>query len=161
MRTELAIPIDGMMYLLRRCVTPAPFNVVDGKLAEIIGDAHVFIDQVAERLIAAGFIIDEDGESKRLYEMDHICYRCETQEEYSIVVGKLKVRYRYPYSLFVPESVVDSFVKNLFPLYFSCQAHGNEILVESLIGGRLIAMFKLRQPIFHAGFKVVNAARII
>mmetsp|Transcript_3915 Transcript_3915/g.6697 ORF Transcript_3915/g.6697 Transcript_3915/m.6697 type:complete len:230 (-) Transcript_3915:462-1151(-) len=54
------------------------------KLEHLIGDYRAFIDQVCERLQDAGMDVVSRG-----YEMDHICYRCETLRHYRDVLAAL------------------------------------------------------------------------
>jgi len=53
-------------------------------LKEVLGDYESFIDQVCDRLRAAGLDVVARG-----YEMDHICYRCETISHYQSVMAAL------------------------------------------------------------------------
>lgn len=79
-------------------------------LSEVLGDPHLFLDKL--------FSMIKDIELKvENYELDHICYRVKTVEEYKIKKNEL--------SLF-----------------------GN-LLVESMVNGRLISTFKLHVPIVY------------
>ena len=55
-------------------------------IGAIIGDYQAFIDDVVSQLSAAGLDITA-------FEMDHICYRCETLEEYVRICGLLESKY--------------------------------------------------------------------
>lgn len=77
-------------------------------LTDVITDPHLFLDDLFARLDDIGLEVDN-------YELDHICYRVETTDEYKIKREELK-------------------------------AFG-ELLVESMVNGRLISTFKLREPI--------------
>eukprot|EP00854_Cymbomonas_tetramitiformis_P002830 gene2830-3628_t len=53
-------------------------------LEQVLGDVKGFIETVHNRLVAAGFDAAEEG-----LEMDHICYRCESVQEYQDVLAAL------------------------------------------------------------------------
>jgi predicted metalloenzyme YecM len=84
-------------------------------LSEIIGDPIVFLDELF------GMLEDIELDVEK-YEMDHICYRVTSMEEYK----KKKAA--------------------LLPL--------GELLVESMVNGRLISTFKLHEPIVYKNRKV-------
>merc|ERR1712150_290819 len=58
------------------------------ELIHILGDYHRFISGITSKLLDAGLDVLSQG-----YEMDHICYRCETTEEYKQVCQKLTARF--------------------------------------------------------------------
>lgn len=84
-------------------------------MENILGPITPFLDRIFQ-------FLDQDGIDVSLYELDHVCYRVETKEEYE----RLKTQ--------------------LQPL--------GELLTESLIGGRLIATFKLFEPIRYKKRKI-------
>eukprot|EP00927_Polykrikos_kofoidii_P022640 TRINITY_DN21072_c0_g1_i2.p1 TRINITY_DN21072_c0_g1~~TRINITY_DN21072_c0_g1_i2.p1 ORF type:complete len:382 (+),score=67.38 TRINITY_DN21072_c0_g1_i2:78-1223(+) len=57
------------------------------RLEHVIGEVNAFIDTVHARLLEAGLNALQRG-----YEMDHVCYRCETVAEYRAVVAALVPR---------------------------------------------------------------------
>mmetsp|Transcript_23039 Transcript_23039/g.71779 ORF Transcript_23039/g.71779 Transcript_23039/m.71779 type:complete len:198 (+) Transcript_23039:864-1457(+) len=77
----------------------------------LLGDTRAFVCRVATAVQARGI-------QAGLYEMDHICYRCGTGEEYSSVCTALASP----------------------PLSAA-------LLIESPIGGRLISTYQLREPL--------------
>jgi len=73
------------------------------------------------------------------YEMDHLCWRCATEDEYRFILDELK---RRKYECELPLDVDSS---------TGAMARGKDdradLLIESMIGGRPIASFKLREPL--------------
>ena len=88
------------------------------RLVDVIGDVPGFVEAVHAELESRGLDAAAQG-----WEMDHVCYRCESVAEYQEVLGAL-----------VP-------------------ALGTQ-LVESMIGGRPIAIVALHEPIHVSGYTV-------
>ncbi|MFA6238421.1 MAG: VOC family protein [Bacteriovorax sp.] len=84
-------------------------------LADIITDPIVFLEDLFLRLEDIGLEVDK-------YELDHLCYRVETVDEYKIKRDELM-----PFG---------------------------ELLVESMVNGRLISTFKLHEPIIYKNRKI-------
>jgi predicted metalloenzyme YecM len=79
-------------------------------LAEVIGDPILFLDEIFSKLSDIELKVDQ-------YELDHICYRVESLDQYKLKKAELS------------------------PL--------GELLVESMVNGRLISTFKLHEPIYY------------
>jgi predicted metalloenzyme YecM len=84
-------------------------------LNEIIGDPIVFLNDLFSKLDDIGLEVDK-------YELDHICYRVESLEQYKIKKVEL------------------GFL--------------GELLIESMVNGRLISTFKLNEPIAYNNRKI-------
>lgn len=83
---------------------------MEKNLSSVIGDPILFLDKLFS-------MIDEIELNVAPYELDHICYRTQSIEEYQVKKNEL--------------------------LLFG------EMLVESMVNGRLIATFKLFNPIIY------------
>ena len=79
-------------------------------LSEIIGDPHLFLDDLFSKISDIELNVEK-------YELDHICYRVQSVNEYKLKKNEL-------------------------------QDFG-ELLVESMVNGRLISTFKLHEPIIY------------
>lgn len=88
---------------------------MDKTLADIITDPIAFLEDLFSKLEE----IDLDVES---YELDHICYRVQSMDEYKIKKSEL--------------------------------AHFGELLIESMVNGRLISTFKFHEPIVFRKRKI-------
>lgn len=84
-------------------------------LADIITDPLVFLDDLFSKLDDIGLEVDR-------YELDHLCYRVQTVDEY-----KIKKEELMPFG---------------------------QLLVESMVNGRLISIFKLNEPIIYKNRKI-------
>jgi predicted metalloenzyme YecM len=84
-------------------------------LSEIIGDPIVFLNDLFAKLDDIGLEVDK-------YELDHICYRVESLDQYKIKKVEL------------------GFL--------------GELLIESMVNGRLISTFKLSEPIIFNDRKI-------
>lgn len=88
---------------------------MEKSLAEVITDPILFLEDLFSKLSD----IDLDVEN---FELDHICYRVQSMEEYNIKKSEL--------------------------------APFGELLVESMVNGRLISTFKLQDPIVYKNRKI-------
>jgi predicted metalloenzyme YecM len=77
---------------------------------DIVGSCAPLIEKAYEHLRQCGISMED-------FEIDHVCYRTSTKEEYKSTISRL------------------------------CEAGGGQVLVEGLIGGRPIAIVKLSSPI--------------
>jgi predicted metalloenzyme YecM len=77
-------------------------------LAEVIGDPNLFLEDLFGKINDIELDVDQ-------YELDHLCYRVESSEQYALKKTELA------------------------PL--------GALLVESMVNGRLIATYKLHEPI--------------
>ncbi|MGZ3789959.1 MAG: VOC family protein [Bacteriovorax sp.] len=85
------------------------------KLSEIIGDANVFLDDLFGKINDIELNVDN-------YELDHICYRVESIDQYNQKKEEL--------------------------------IHHGELLIESMVNGRMISTFKLHEPIVYKKRKI-------
>lgn len=84
-------------------------------LTDVITDPLFFLEDLFSKLEDIGLTVDS-------YELDHICYRVNSVDEYKLKKNEL-------------------------------QDFG-ELLVESMVGGRLISTFKLHEPIVFRNRKI-------
>lgn len=84
-------------------------------LAEVIGDPIVFLEDLFSRISDIELNVEN-------YELDHICYRVGSIDEYKIKKEELA-------------------------------SHG-ELLIESMVNGRMISTFKLHGPIVYKNRKI-------
>ena len=84
-------------------------------LAEVIGDPIAFLDDLFSKLADIELKVDN-------YELDHICYRVTSNNEYKTKKEEL--------------------------------TNFGELLVESMVNGRLISTFKLHEPILFKNRKI-------
>ena len=87
-------------------------------LDELLGTIEPFLDKVT------GFVLSNTTIPLRELEIDHICYRCSSTQEYKSVVKEL------------------------------LENHEGNLLVEGLIGGRPIATIELARPICYKGWNI-------
>jgi predicted metalloenzyme YecM len=115
-RKESGDPIPGHIYLLQKMSENTDDNIT--QLSEILGDIRLFIDTINAELTKCGFEVKD-----MKYEMDHICFRCETQNEYLDICSQLSQQ-------------------------------GHERSIESMVGGRMISIYNLKQPIDYADYHI-------
>ena len=84
-------------------------------LAEIIGDPLIFLENLFSKISEIELKLEN-------YEMDHICYRVQSVNEYKVKKEELK--------------------------------EFGELLIESMVNGRLISTFKLHEPIVYNNRKI-------
>ena len=84
-------------------------------LEEIIGDPHLFLEELFSKISDIELKVEN-------YELDHICYRVQSIDEYKIKKEELK--------------------------------NFGELLIESMVNGRLISTFKLHDPIIYKNRKI-------
>jgi uncharacterized protein len=84
-------------------------------LEDIIGDPQFFLEELFSKISDIELKVDN-------YELDHICYRVQSLDEYKIKKEELK--------------------------------NFGELLVESIVNGRLISTFKLNDPILYKNRKI-------
>lgn len=115
----LSLPLLLLLLLLASCAPLPARNLLAMSstlpLADIIGDYRVFLDKVFAKALASG--IDINGYSQ----IDHICYRTSSVDEYKSVLKEL-----------TGTAPVLGF-----------------LLVESMIGGRPIAIVELHDAIYY------------
>lgn len=84
-------------------------------LSDVIGDPIIFLDDLFGKINDIELIVDQ-------YELDHICYRVESVDQYKVKKEEL--------------------------------SHLGELLVESMVNGRMISTFKLFDPIVYNNRKI-------
>lgn len=89
-------------------------SLVKMSLADVVGDPAPFLDRIFAGLASVGINVDR-------YQLDHMCYRVETNDEYEVV----KKRF---------EGELES-----------------KLLVENIISGRMIATYKIKTPYEYKG----------
>jgi uncharacterized protein len=83
-------------------------------LETVVGDPAPFLERIFSGLASVGINVDS-------YQLDHMCYRVESNEEYDVAKSK--------------------FMGDL----------QSRLLVENIIGGRMIATYKLKTPYVYHG----------
>lgn len=86
-------------------------------LENVVGDPSPFLDRIFAGLASVGINVDA-------YQMDHMCYRVESNEQYDATKSKFEGELK------------------------------SKLLVENIIGGRMIATYKISTPYVYKGRSV-------